>query len=169
MNHRNLKKAVVLGLILGNIASPVFAEDEVTTSEFVTGKHTNGSVINGVTIDGNVINVTDNIIVNGTGTVNDQQWESGKTISVGSGVELILNKVWLQNANITGNGNITVNSTNGTPVWISSNIQADSLTLNTNTGAGISTYDNSVNLDVNKLFINAKTNGILTQAETSKK
>ena len=169
MKRRNLEKAVVLGLILGCIASPVFAEDEVTTSEFVTGKHTDGSAINGVTIDGNVINVNDNVIVNGTGTGNDQQWEPGKTISVDSGVDLTLNKVWLQNANITGNGDITINSTNGTPVWISANIEADCLTLNTNAGAGISTYDNSVNLDVNKLFINAKTNGILTQAVTSKK
>lgn len=169
MKRRNLEKAVVLGLILGSIALPVFAEDEVTTSEFVTGKHTDGSAINGVTIDGNVINVNDNVIVNGTGTGNDQQWEPGKTISVDSGVDLTLNKVWLQNANITGNGDITINSTNGTPVWISANIEADCLTLNTNAGAGISTYDNSVNLDVNKLFINAKTNGILTQAEKSNK
>lgn len=168
MKRRNLEKAVVLGLILGCIASPVFAEDEVTTSEFVTGKHTDGSAINGVTIDGNVINVNDNVIVNGTGTGNDQQWEPGKTISVDSGVDLTLNKVWLQNANVTGQGNITINAETGSPIWISGHIEANNLILNSDTNTGICTYDGKgIVIDANNVTINSQNNGIVTQGETN--
>lgn len=168
MKRRNLEKAVVLGLILGCIASPVFAEDEVTTSEFVTGKHTDGSAINGVTIDGNVINVNDNVIVNGTGTGNDQQWEPEKTISVDSGVDLTLNKVWLQNANVTGQGNITINAETGSPIWISGHIEANNLILNSDTNTGICTYDGKgIVIDANNVTINSQNNGIVTQGETN--
>ena len=168
MKRRNLEKAVVLGLILGCIASPVFAEDEATTSEFVTGKHTDGSAINGVTIDGNVINVNDNVIVNGTGTGNDQQWKPGKTISVDSGVDLTLNKVWLQNANVTGQGNITINAETGSPIWISGHIEANNLILNSDTNTGICTYDGKgIVIDANNVTINSQNNGIVTQGETN--
>ena len=168
MKRRNLEKAVVLGLILGCIASPVFAEDKVTTSEFVTGKHTDGIAINGVTIDGNVINVNDNVIVNGTGTGNDQQWEPGKTISVDSGVDLTLNKVWLKNANVTGQGNITINAETGSPIWISGHIEANNLILNSDTNTGICTYDGKgIVIDANNVTINSQNNGIVTQGETN--
>lgn len=162
---KNLERAIILGLILSTGVYGSAWAAEVTTGEFIKGQYTDGSPVDGITIDGNTINVSDSITVNGTGTVNDSQWEPGKTISVGNGIDLTFNKVWLQNATITGNGNVIINSTNGTPVWINANIEANKLILDTKTGNGITTYDGNVNLKVNELKINAKSNGILTMAD----
>lgn len=148
---KNLERAIVLGLILSTGVYGSAWAAEVTTGEFIKGQYTDGRPVDGITIDGNTINVSDSITVNGTGTVNDIQWEPGKTISVGTGIDLTLNKVWLQNATITGNGNVIINSTNGTPVWINANIEANKLILDTKTGNGITTYDGNVNLKVNEL------------------
>lgn len=162
---KNLERAIILGLILSTGVYGSAWAAEVTTEEFIKGQYTGGRPVDGITIDGNTINVSDSITVNGTGTVNDIHWEPGKTISVGNGIDLTLNKVWLRNATITGNGNVIINSTNGTPVWINANIEANKLILDTKTGNGITTYDGNVNLKVNELKINANSNGILTMAD----
>lgn len=91
-------------------------------------------------------------------------------INIDKGINVTFNELWLNNANIIGQGNINVYNTKGTPVFISGYIQADNLTLSTIDGSdfkanGISSYDGDIKLDVNNLNITAVNNGIITQAD----
>ena len=101
MKHRNLEKAVVLSLILSTgVYGSAWAE-EITTDEFTKGQHTDGNAIEGITIDGNTIKVTESTIVNSV-SGNVVHWQPNKNIDIEKNVDIIFNKVWLQDANITG-------------------------------------------------------------------
>ena len=171
--NRNLERAVILGLLLSTGVYGSAWAAEVTTSEFQNAQNV---PIEGVSVDGNNYTVSADTVINGPKKGNATQWDwiSGKTIDINNGVNLTFNELWLNNANITGQGNISVYNTKGTPVWINGYIQANNLTLSTIDGSdsnanGISTYDGDVTLDVNNLNITAVNNGILTQAERSDK
>ena len=164
MRRKNLERAVILGLLLStSVYGSALAAEEVTTAEFVKGQYTDGTPIDGVSINNNVIEVTKDIVVTGTNENIDQQWNPNKTINVSDGVNLQIDKTWLTSSNITGNGNITVNSTNGTPIFIGGNITANNLVLNTNSGNGIYLYEHDLTLDVEHLTINCATNGIIQE------
>ena len=164
MRRKNLERAIVLGLLLStSVYGSALAAAEVTTEEFVKGQYTDGTPIDGVSINNNVIEVTKDIVVTGTDENKDQQWNPNKTINVADGVNLQIDKTWLTSSNITGNGNITVNSTNGTPIFIGGNITANNLVLNTNSGNGIYLYEHDLTLDVEHLTVNCATNGIIQE------
>lgn len=167
MKHRNLEKAVVLSLILSTgVYGSAWAE-EITTDEFTKGQHTDGSTIEGITIDGNTIKVTESTIVN-SDSGNVVQWQPNKNIDIEKNVNVIFNKVWLQNANVTGQGNITINAETGSPIWISGHIEANNLILNSDTNTGMCTYDGKgIVIDANNVTINSQNNGIVTQGETN--
>ena len=167
MKHRNLEKAVVLSLILSTgVYGSAWAE-EITTDEFTKGQHTDGSTIEGITIDGNTIKVTESTIVN-SDSGNVVQWQPNKNIDIEKNVNVIFNKVWLQDANVTGQGNITINAETGSPIWISGHIEANNLILNSDTNTGICTYDGKeIVIDANNVTINSQNNGIVTQGETN--
>ena len=167
MKHRNLEKAVVLSLILSTGVYGSALAEEITTDEFTKGQHTDGSTIEGITIDGNTIKVTESTIVN-SDSGNVVQWQPNKNIDIEKNVNVIFNKVWLQNANVTGQGNITINAETGSPIWISGHIEANNLILNSDTNTGISTYDGKgIVIDANNVTINSQNNGIVTQGETN--
>ena len=173
MRRKNLERAVVLGLLLSTSVYGNAVAAEVTTSEFQNAQNV---PVEGISVNGNNYTVSADTIVNGPVKGNATQWEwlGGKTIDINKGVNVTFNELWLNNANITGKGNISVCNTKGTPVWISGYIQTDNLKLSTIDGSsknanGISTYDGDVTLDVNNLDIVAVNNGILTQAEKSDK
>lgn len=167
MKHRNLEKAVVLSLILSTgVYGSAWAE-EITTDEFTKGQHTDGNAIEGITIDGDTIKVTESTIVNSV-SGNVVQWQPNKNIDIEKNVDIIFNKVWLQDANITGQGNITINAETGSPIWISGHIEANNLILNSDTNTGICTYDGKgIVIDANNVTINSQNNGIVTQGETN--
>lgn len=167
MKHRNLEKAVVLSLILSTgVYGSAWAE-EITTDEFTKGQHTDGNAIEGITIDGDTIKVTESTIVNSV-SGNVVQWQPNKNIDIEKNVDIIFNKVWLQDANITGQGNITINAEIGSPIWISGHIEANNLILNSDTNTGICTYDGKgIVIDANNVTINSQNNGIVTQGETN--
>lgn len=167
MKYRNLEKAVVLSLILSTGVYGSALAEEITTDEFTKGQHTDGSTIEGITIDGNTIKVTESTIVN-SDSGNVVQWQPNKNIDIEKNVNVIFNKVWLQNANVTGQGNITINAETGSPIWISGHIEANNLILNSDTNTGISTYDGKgIVIDANNVTINSQNNGIVTQGETN--
>lgn len=167
MKHRNLEKAVVLSLILSTGVYGSALAEEITTDEFTKGQHTDGSTIEGITIDGNTIKVTESTIVN-SDSGNVVQWQPNKNIDIEKNVNVIFNKVWLQNANVTGQGNITINAETGSPIWISGHIEANNLILNSDTNTGICTYDGKgIVIDANNVTINSQNNGIVTQGETN--
>ena len=173
MRRKNLERAVILGLLLSTgVYGNVFAT-EVTTNEFISGKYQNGDAVDGVIVDNNTIVVSKDIIVNGIPNQSDEteNFNQNKTINVEKDVNVTFNNLYLNMQNITGKGNIVINANNSAqfvnPIYVGGNIQANSLTLNTNYGDGIYLYEHDLTLDVEHLTINATHNGFIQ--ETSEK
>lgn len=171
--RKNLERAVILGLLLSTgVYGNVFAT-EVTTNEFISGKYQNGDAVDGVIVDNNTIVVSKDIIVNGIPNQSDEteNFNQNKTINVEKDVNVTFNNLYLNMQNITGKGNIVINANNSAqfvnPIYVGGNIQANSLTLNTNYGDGIYLYEHDLTLDVEHLTINATHNGFIQ--ETSEK
>lgn len=165
---KNLERAIILGLILSTgIYGSAWAA-EVTTEDFEDAAKV---PIEGISVDGNNYTISANTVINGPKKGDATQWDiGGKKINIDKGINVTFNELWLNNANIIGQGNINVYNTKGTPVFISGYIQADNLTLSTIDGSdlnanGISSYDGDITLDVNNLNITAVNNGIITQAD----
>ena len=169
MRRKNLERAVILGLLLSTgVYGNVFAT-EVTTNEFISGKYQNGDAVDGVIVDNNTIVVSKDIIVNGIPNQSDEteNFNQNKTINVEKDVNVTFNNLYLNMQNITGKGNIVINANNSAqfvnPIYVGGNIQANSLTLNTNYGDGIYLYEHDLTLDVEHLTINATDNGFLQE------
>lgn len=164
---KNLERAIILGLILSTGVYGSAWAAEVTTGDFENAAKV---PIEGISVDENNYTVSANTVINGPKKGDATQWDiGGKKINIDKGINVTFNELWLNNANIIGQGNINVYNTKGTPVFISGYIQADNLTLSTIDGSdfnanGISSYDGDITLDVNNLNITAVNNGIITQA-----
>ena len=170
MRRKNLERAIILGLLLStSVYGSVFAA-EVSTEEFISGKYQNGNVIEGVVISNDKIDVHESIFVNGVTDPDaenqNQNFNANKEINIGKNVDLTFNNLFLNMPNITGQGNIIVNTTasgGGNPIFVGGNIQANSLTLTTNSGDGIYLYEHDLTIDVEHLIINATANGFIQE------
>ena len=167
---KNLERAIVLGLILSTgFCGSAWAE-EVTTGELKNGQHTDGSLIDGVTIDDININIDKSLVVNGVvkpeAENKNENLNANKTINVAQDVNLTFNNLFLNMPEITGKGNIIVNTTGtkgGNPIFVGGNIQAKGLTLNTVEGDGVYLYEHDLTIDVEHLTINSTANGIIQE------
>ena len=161
--RKNLERAVILGVLLStSVYGNVWAA-EVTTEEFEAA----ASVpIEGVSVNGNNYTVNTDTTINGNteSSALNWSWLANKVITVENNANLTFNGIQLNNSTIKGNGNITVDNDNGgLAVFVGSNIQANTLTLNTTSGNGIYLYDHDLTLDVDHLVINCTQNGIIQE------
>ena len=163
---KNLERAIVLGLILSTGVYGSAWATEVTTGEFIKGQYTDGRPVDGITIDVNNYTVSKDTTINGntTGSALNWSWLGNKVITVENNANLTFNGIQLNNSTIKGNGNVTVENDNGgLAVFVGSNIQANTLTLNTTNGNGIYLYEHDLTLDVEHLVINCTQNGIIQE------
>lgn len=163
---KNLERAIILGLILSTGVYGSAWAAEVTTGEFIKGQYTDGRPVDGITIDENNYTVSKDTTINGntTGSALNWSWLGNKVITVENNANLTFNGIQLNNSTIKGNGNVTVENDNGgLAVFVGSNIQANTLTLNTTNGNGIYLYEHDLTLDVEHLVINCTQNGIIQE------
>lgn len=163
---KNLERAIVLGLILSTGVYGSAWATEVTTGEFIKGQYTDGRPVDGITIDGINYTVSKDTTINGntTSSALNWSWLGNKVITVENNANLTFNGIQLNNSTIKGNGNVTVENDNGgLAVFVGSNIQANTLTLNTTNGNGIYLYEHDLTLDVEHLVINCTQNGIIQE------
>lgn len=160
---KNLERAIVLGLILSTGVYGSAWAAEVTTGDFENAAKV---TIEGISVDGNNYTVSKDTTINGntTGSALNWSWLGNKVITVENNANLTFNGIQLNNSTIKGNGNVTVENDNGgLAVFVGSNIQANTLTLNTTNGNGIYLYEHDLTLDVEHLVINCTQNGILQE------
>ena len=116
-----------------------------------------------------IYTVSKDIVINGTSPDSSPHWDwmDGKVINVNDNVNVTFNNLSLTNANIKGNGNITVNNANGNYLLnTGGTIQANTLSLSTTSNDGIYLYNKDLTLDVEHLIINCVENGIHHEPET---
>ena len=160
---KNLERAIVLGLILSTGVYGSAWAAEVTTGDF---ENAATMTIEGISVDGNNYTVSKDTTINGntTGSALNWSWLGNKVITVENNANLTFNGIQLNNSTIKGNGNVTVENDNGgLAVFVGSNIQANTLTLNTTNGNGIYLYEHDLTLDVEHLVINCTQNGIIQE------
>lgn len=160
---KNLERAIVLGLILSTSIYGSAWAAEVTTGDFENAA--NGH-IEGISVDGKNYTISKDTTINGntTGSALNWSWLGNKVITVENNANLTFNGIQLNNSTIKGNGNVTVENDNGgLAVFVGSNIQANTLTLNTTNGNGIYLYEHDLTLDVEHLVINCTQNGIIQE------
>ncbi len=160
---KNLERAIVLGLILSTGVYGSAWAAEVTTGNFENAAKV---TIEGISVDGNNYTVSKDTTINGntTGSALNWSWLGNKVITVENNANLTFNGIQLNNSTIKGNGNVTVENDNGgLAVFVGSNIQANTLTLNTTNGNGIYLYEHDLTLDVEHLVINCTQNGIIQE------
>ena len=168
MKRMKLKHAVALGLLLStSICVPAFAAD-MTIAEFKEQADS-----------GNNISVTTDTVVTGTGTsIGGDEMNNALTgyhVTVDDGVRLDLNDLAGNHMDIKGNGNVYITANkdagaNGAAVYMNGNIEADSLTINTENAPntkGIYTYGGNVVIDVNALNIKSNSHGIFTTSDAT--
>ena len=160
---KNLERAIILGLILSTGVYGSAWAAEVTTGDFEDAANV---PIEGISVDGNNYTVSKDTTINGntTGSALNWSWLGNKVITVENNANLTFNGIQLNNSTIKGNGNVTVENDNGgLAVFVGSNIQANTLTLNTTNGNGIYLYEHDLTLDVEHLVINCTQNGIIQE------
>lgn len=160
---KNLERAIILGLILSTGVYGSTWAAEVTTGDFEDAANV---PIEGISVDGNNYTVSKDTTINGntTGSALNWSWLGNKVITVENNANLTFNGIQLNNSTIKGNGNVTVENDNGgLAVFVGSNIQANTLTLNTTNGNGIYLYEHDLTLDVEHLVINCTQNGIIQE------
>ena len=160
---KNLERAIVLGLILSTGVYGSAWAAEVTTGNFENAANV---PIEGISVDENNYTVSKDTTINGntTGSALNWSWLGNKVITVENNANLTFNGIQLNNSTIKGNGNVTVENDNGgLAVFVGSNIQANTLTLNTTNGNGIYLYEHDLTLDVEHLVINCTQNGIIQE------
>lgn len=160
---KNLERAIVLGLILSTGVYGSAWAAEVTTGDFENAATV---TIEGISVDGKNYTVSKDTTINGntTGSALNWSWLGNKVITVENNANLTFNGIQLNNSTIKGNGNVTVENDNGgLAVFVGSNIQANTLTLNTTNGNGIYLYEHDLTLDVEHLVINCTQNGIIQE------
>ena len=163
---KNLERAIILGLILSTGVYGSAWAAEVTTGEFEDAANES---IEGISVDGNNYTISKDIVINGTSPDSSPHWDwiDGKVINVNDNVNVTFNNLSLTNANIKGNGNITVNNANGNYLLnTGGTIQANTLSLSTTSNNGIYLYNKDLTLDVEHLIINCVDNGIHHEPET---
>ncbi len=163
---KNLERAIVLGLILSTGVYGSAWATEVTTGDFEDAANV---PIEGISVDGNNYTISKDIVINGTSPDSSPHWDwmDGKVINVNDNVNVTFNNLSLTNANIKGNGNITVNNANGNYLLnTGGTIQANTLSLSTTSNDGIYLYNKDLTLDVEHLIINCVENGIHHEPET---
>ena len=163
---KNLERAIVLGLILSTGVYGSAWAAEVTTGDFENAATV---TIEGISVDGNNYTISKDIVINGTSPDSSPHWYwmDGKVINVNDNVNVTFNNLSLTNANIKGNGNITVNNANGNYLLnTGGTIQANTLSLSTTSNDGIYLYNKDLTLDVEHLIINCVENGIHHEPET---
>jgi outer membrane autotransporter protein len=160
---KNLERAIILGLILSTGVYGSAWAAEVTTGNFENAANV---PIEGISVDENNYTVSKDTTINGntTGSALNWSWLGNKVITVENNANLTFNGIQLNNSTIKGNGNVTVENDNGgLAVFVGSNIQANTLTLNTTNGNGIYLYEHDLTLDVEHLVINCTQNGIIQE------
>ena len=160
---KNLERAIILGLILSTGVYGSAWAAEVTTGDFEDAANV---LIEGISVDGNNYTISKDTTINGntTGSALNWSWLGNKVITVENNANLTFNGIQLNNSTIKGNGNVTVENDNGgLAVFVGSNIQANTLTLNTTNGNGIYLYEHDLTLDVEHLVINCTQNGIIQE------
>ena len=160
---KNLERAIILGLILSTGVYGSAWAAEVTTGDFEDAANV---PIEGISVDGNNYTISKDTTINGntTGSALNWSWLGNKVITVENNANLTFNGIQLNNSTIKGNGNVTVENDNGgLAVFVGSNIQANTLTLNTTNGNGIYLYEHDLTLDVEHLVINCTQNGIIQE------
>ena len=163
---KNLERAIVLGLILSTGVYGSAWAAEVTTGDFENAATV---TIEGISVDRNNYTISKDIVINGTSPDSSPHWYwmDGKVINVNDNVNVTFNNLSLTNANIKGNGNITVNNANGNYLLnTGGTIQANTLSLSTTSNDGIYLYNKDLTLDVEHLIINCVENGIHHEPET---
>ena len=163
---KNLERAIILGLILSTGVYGSAWAAEVTTGDFEDAANV---PIEGISVDGNNYTISKDIVINGTSPDSSPHWDwiDGKVINVNDNVNVTFNNLSLTNANIKGNGNITVNNANGNYLLnTGGTIQANTLSLSTTSNDGIYLYNKDLTLDVEHLIINCVENGIHHEPET---
>ena len=163
---KNLERAIILGLILSTGVYGSAWAAEVTTGNFENAANV---PIEGISVDGNNYTISKDIVINGTSPDSSPHWDwmDGKVINVNDNVNVTFNNLSLTNANIKGNGNITVNNANGNYLLnTGGTIQANTLSLSTTSNDGIYLYNKDLTLDVEHLIINCVENGIHHEPET---
>lgn len=163
---KNLERAIILGLILSTGVYGSAWAVEVTTGDFENAAN---EPIEGISVDVNNYTVSKDIVINGTSPDSSPHWDwmDGKVINVNDNVNVTFNNLSLTNANIKGNGNITVNNANGNYLLnTGGTIQANTLSLSTTSNDGIYLYNKDLTLDVEHLIINCVENGIHHEPET---
>ena len=164
MRKRRIERALLLGLVLStSIYGTSFAAEQ-SIDEF------RNSAVD------KVIKVTEDTIVMGNdeyggGGHNNNALDDMK-IEVSNGANLTLNNIHDLKPNIIGDGNININVTtdkaNTAGIHVNGNITANSLKIDTSEATsvkGIYTYGGDVNINVNKLDINAYSHAIFTTPE----
>lgn len=156
MRRKNLERAIVLGLLLStSVYGNVWAE---TLTDFKNEAE-----------DG-TITVTEDTVVDGTGgslgygdTANSIYDVS---IEIADGVTLELKNVNATKPNITGNGNIVINTDGTGPIVTGAGdgyIQANNMTIDS-TGGGMNSYGGTLDVDLNgELNITSDNIGIHAQ------
>lgn len=163
---KNLERAIILGLILSTGVYGTAWAAEVTTGDFENAANVR---IEGISVDGDNYTISKDIVINGTSPDSSPHWYwmDGKVINVNDNVNVTFNNLSLTNANIKGNGNITVNNANGNYLLnTGGTIQANTLSLSTTSNDGIYLYNKDLTLDVEHLIINCVENGIHHEPET---
>ncbi len=163
---KNLERVIILGLILSTGVYGSAWAAEVTTGDFEDAAKV---PIEGISVDGNNYTISKDIVINGTSPDSSPHWYwmDGKVINVNDNVNVTFNNLSLTNANIKGNGNITVNNANGNYLLnTGGTIQANTLSLSTTSNNGIYLYNKDLTLDVEHLIINCVDNGIHHEPET---
>lgn len=163
---KNLERAIVLGLILSTGVYGSAWATEVTTGDFENAANVR---IEGISVDEDNYTISKDIVINGTSPDSSPHWYwmDGKVINVNDNVNVTFNNLSLTNANIKGNGNITVNNANGNYLLnTGGTIQANTLSLSTTSNNGIYLYNKDLTLDVEHLIINCVENGIHHEPET---
>ena len=143
--EKNLERAIILGLILSTGVYGTAWAAEVTTGDFENAANVR---IEGISIDENNYTISKDIVINGTSPDSSPHWDwmDGKVINVNDNVNVTFNNLSLTNANIKGNGNITVNNASG-----ESQI----------TGDIVSGYGGLVNIGTNNGLTRSNSNGNL--------
>ena len=165
-SKKNLERAIILGLILSTGVYGSAWAAEVTTGDFENAAN---EPIEGISVDRNNYTISKDIVINGTSPDSSPHWNwmDGKVINVNDNVNVTFNNLSLTNANIKGNGNITVNNANGNYLLnTGGTIQANTLSLSTTSNNGIYLYNKDLKLDVEHLIINCVENGIHHEPET---
>lgn len=163
---KNLERAIILGLILSTGVYGSAWAAEVTTGDFENAANEH---IEGISVDEDNYTISKDIVINGTSPDSSPHWDwmDGKVINVNDNVNVTFNNLSLTNANIKGNGNITVNNANGNYLLnTGGTIQANTLSLSTTSNDGIYLYNKDLKLDVEHLIINCVENGIHHEPET---